>query len=94
MAHITPIQAFSLGADAIYLAKRDPPIAPDGKYDWQARNLSHVSTQGHSTVTNLVQQVEVLKKKLGSQRVNPAVVVRQLPPTRGTHSHTFAERLS
>jgi linoleate 10R-lipoxygenase len=74
---VTPLQVFSLGADAVYLERRDPPIAPDGKYDWQASHDSHVSTQGHSSITNLIQRVEDFKRK-GLIEPDPKLIVRVL----------------
>jgi linoleate 10R-lipoxygenase len=75
MAKITPIQGFSLGADLVHLAHRDPPIAPDGLYDWQAADDANTSTQGHSTVTNLVQRVEEFNKRGRNVDPDPKVVV-------------------
>jgi hypothetical protein len=78
MAKITPIQAFSLGADLVHLANRDLPIAPDGLYDWQAADDANTSTQGHSTVTNLVHIVEDSKKRKRNVDPDSKVVVSSL----------------
>jgi hypothetical protein len=59
MASITPIQAFSLGADAAYLSKRPLPAAPDGHYDWQNQADANTSPQAHSGVTNLLNTVNI-----------------------------------
>jgi linoleate 10R-lipoxygenase len=76
MPKIAPLQAFSLGADAAYLIRRDPPIAPDGQYDWQAGDDANTSSQGHSTVTNLVQKVDTFAKKSEGFKPDPKLVVR------------------
>jgi linoleate 10R-lipoxygenase len=78
MANITPIQVFSLGADLVHLANRDPPVAPDGLYDWQAGDDADISTQGHSTVTNLVHRVEDFKKRGRNVNPDPKVIVCRL----------------
>lgn len=70
---ITPIQAFSLGADAVYLAKRPPPTAPDGEYDWQVSQDANAAASGHSAVTNLISKVEQVKSK-GAIKPDPKVV--------------------
>ena len=57
MPNISPIQAFSLGADAAYLAKRPLPVAPDGHYDWQTGADANLSPEGHSGITNLINRV-------------------------------------
>jgi hypothetical protein len=57
MASITPIQGFSLGADAVYLSKRPLPIAPDGHYDWENQADANTSPQAHAGVTNLINTV-------------------------------------
>lgn len=57
MPSISPIQAFSLGADAAYLAKRPLPIAPDGHYDWEMSADARLKPENHSGVTNLIQKV-------------------------------------
>ncbi|KAF8579879.1 heme peroxidase [Ramaria rubella] len=70
---ITPIQAFSLGADAVYLSKRDPPTAPDGHYDWEVSEDTNASQSGHSAVTNLINRVETITSK-GAVKPDPKVV--------------------
>ena len=57
MANVSPIQAFSLVADASYLSKRPVPTAPDGYYDWQINSDPAEQREGHATVTNLVNEV-------------------------------------
>jgi linoleate 10R-lipoxygenase len=57
MPTISPIQAFTLGADAAYLAKRPLPIAPDGHYDWETSANANLSPEGHSGITNIINQV-------------------------------------
>ncbi len=60
-ASITPIQAFSLGADAVYLSKRPLPTAPDGHYDWENQADTSLSPQAHAGVTSLVNTVRFIK---------------------------------
>ncbi|KAJ6476780.1 heme peroxidase [Mycena vitilis] len=60
---ITPIQAFSLGADAVYLSKRPLPVAPDGEYDWENQADSKTSPQGHAGITNLLNTLENIESK-------------------------------
>jgi hypothetical protein len=57
MANVSPIQAFTLVADAAYLSKRPLPTAPDGYYDWQVTGGPTDKREGHSTITNLVNRV-------------------------------------
>lgn len=57
MPDISPIQAFTLGADAAYLASRPLPVAPDGRYDWEAGSDAGTGQEGHSSVTNLINEV-------------------------------------
>ncbi|KAJ7448053.1 heme peroxidase [Mycena latifolia] len=54
MAGIPPMQAFSLGADAVHLSKRPLPTAPDGHYDWENQSDPSSSPQSHAAVTNLL----------------------------------------
>ncbi|KAJ6583033.1 heme peroxidase [Mycena vulgaris] len=72
-ASITPIQAFSLGADAVFLSKRPLPVAPDGHYDWESRADSKTSPKGHSSVTNLLETIQDIKGK-GTITPDPHVV--------------------
>jgi hypothetical protein len=60
MANISPLQGFGLVADAAYLSKRPPPIAPDGYYDWQISSDPADQREGHAAVTNLVNRVSRL----------------------------------
>ncbi|KAF8878552.1 heme peroxidase [Infundibulicybe gibba] len=69
---ITPIQAFGLAADTVYLSKRPLPNAPDGRYDWQASSTS-LGTEGHSGITNLINKIETIKSK-GLVKPDPRVV--------------------
>ncbi|KAJ7133385.1 heme peroxidase [Mycena epipterygia] len=62
-ASITPIQAFSLGADAVFLSKRPLPVAPDGHYDWENQANANTSPKGHSGVTNLIKTMENIEAK-------------------------------
>ena len=57
MVGVTPIQAFELGADALYLSRRPLPRAPDGHYDWQTPADAGLSPENHSGVTNVIQEV-------------------------------------
>ena len=57
MADVSPVQAFTLAADASYLSKRPLPTAPDGYYDWQVSSDPAAKRHGHSTITNLVNRV-------------------------------------
>ncbi len=56
-ASITPLQVFDLGADLVYLAGRPLPTAPDGEYDWETSAQANSSPEGHSSVTNLLNEV-------------------------------------
>ncbi|KAJ7923789.1 heme peroxidase [Mycena leptocephala] len=73
MASITPIQGFSLGADAVYLSKRPLPIAPDGHYDWENQADANTSPQAHAGVTNLINTFENIESK-GAISPDPRVV--------------------
>ena len=64
MATVTPLQAFELGADAIYLSRRPLPTAPDGHYDWETPADAGLSPHNHSGVTNVLQEVCKVKLKL------------------------------
>jgi len=77
IAKIRPIQAFSLLADLIHLARRDPPIAQDGLYDWQARDDAYIGSgsQGHSSLTNIVNKAEEFAKR-ATLTPDPKVLVR------------------
>ncbi|KAL0061354.1 hypothetical protein AAF712_011812 [Marasmius tenuissimus] len=59
MASISPLQAFSLGADAVYLKARPLPTAPDGQYDTKisSQSAGPGATQEHSALTNVQNQV-------------------------------------
>ncbi|KAJ7174160.1 heme peroxidase [Mycena crocata] len=72
-ASITPIQAFTLGADAGYLSKRGLPVAPDGHYDWENQADPNASPQGHAGVTNLINTFESIEKK-GAISPDPRIV--------------------
>lgn len=63
MTGINPIQALTLGADAAYLSRRDPPTASDGHYDWQVDDDGVSSKKDHSIVTNVVGAATTLKGK-------------------------------
>ncbi|KAJ6487073.1 heme peroxidase [Mycena vitilis] len=73
MASISPIQAFSLGADAVYLSKRPLPVAPDGHYDWENQADANISPQGHAGVTNLINTLETIGSK-GAITPDPRIV--------------------
>ncbi|KAJ7078001.1 heme peroxidase [Mycena belliarum] len=73
MASITPIQAFSLGADAVYLSKRPPPVAPDGHYDWEDQADANTRPQAHAGVANLIKTMERIESK-GNIIPSPQVV--------------------
>ncbi|KAF9039702.1 heme peroxidase [Hymenopellis radicata] len=73
MASITPIQAFSLGADTVYLSKRPLPVAPDGHYDWENQADANTSPQAHAGVTNLINTVEHIESK-GAITPDPRIV--------------------
>jgi len=70
---VTPIQAFTLGADAAYLSKRPLPVAPDGHYDWQTSANANLSPEGHSGITNIISQVEAVKAK-GAVNPDPHII--------------------
>lgn len=57
MASITPIQAFELGSDSVYLSRRPLPTAPDGRYDWEAPADAGLNPNNHSGITNIIQEV-------------------------------------
>ncbi|EIM82504.1 heme peroxidase [Stereum hirsutum FP-91666 SS1] len=73
MASITPLQAFSLGADERYLSSRPLPISPDGHYDWQVGVDANMRPEGHSGVSNIIKRVKSQVDK-GFIRPNPAHV--------------------
>ena len=81
MASTNPIQILTLGADAAYLSRRDPPTAPDGHYDWQVSEDDGATKKGHSIITNLVGEATTLKGK-GVFVPNPKEVVCYSPPQR------------
>jgi linoleate 10R-lipoxygenase len=60
---VSPLQVLTLGADAAYLSRRDPPTAPDGQYDWQVSQQDGSAKDGHSAVTNFIGDVQSLKTK-------------------------------
>ena len=60
MASINPAEPLSMGVDAIYLSARPLPTAPTGCYDWQVSSNRAERRQGHSAVTNLINQVRPL----------------------------------
>jgi hypothetical protein len=74
MASVTPIQAFELGADALYLSKRPLPTAPDGHYDWETPADAGISPSNHSDVTNVIQELQTLKTKTSVDRPDPRIV--------------------
>ncbi|KAJ7058676.1 heme peroxidase [Mycena amicta] len=83
MASITPIQAFSLGADSIYLSKRRLPKAPDGHYDWENQADPDNSPQAHAGLTNLINSIETIESKgniIPDPRVVAAFVDQALNP--------------
>jgi linoleate 10R-lipoxygenase len=57
MASVSPLQAFELGADAIYLSGRPLPTAPDGYYDWETTADAGLSPSNHSGLSNVLQEV-------------------------------------
>ncbi|TFK61201.1 heme peroxidase [Pluteus cervinus] len=63
MPDISPLQVFSLGADAVYLADRPLPTAPDGHYDYEMTAEANTSPENHSGITNLINEVEAIKAK-------------------------------
>ncbi|KAL0059840.1 hypothetical protein AAF712_013377 [Marasmius tenuissimus] len=75
MASITPLKAFSLGADAVYLKARPPPTAPDGQYDIKVSSQSTGSgeSRGHSAVTNVIHRIQAQVSK-GPVSPDPRVV--------------------
>jgi hypothetical protein len=91
---ISPLQAFSLGADFVHLSKRGLPVAPDGEYDYENQANPGANPRAHSSVTNLIESVgfaeiwlsqrslTVLQleaiKPKGAVKPNPRVVVRRL----------------
>ncbi|KAF9257706.1 heme peroxidase [Marasmius fiardii PR-910] len=75
MATITPITAFTLGADAVYLKARPLPTAPDGQYDSQVSSQASGpgTTQEHSPLTNVINDVQSQISK-GPITADPTVV--------------------
>ncbi|RDB17409.1 Psi-producing oxygenase A [Hypsizygus marmoreus] len=63
MSDIGPVKALTIGSDAVHLARRPPPIAPTGYYDWQVSNDPASYRHGHSQVTNLVNRAQTLIAK-------------------------------
>ncbi|THV00228.1 heme peroxidase [Dendrothele bispora CBS 962.96] len=71
---ITPSTVLVLGADDVYLRSRDPPTAPDGRYDWEATSsFGGMQPEGHSGLTNLLTAVQKSKGS-GFTAPNPGVV--------------------
>jgi len=62
-ASTDPIQMLALGMDIGYLSRRDPPTAPDGHYDWQVSEDDGTTKNGHSLITNLIEEATTLKGK-------------------------------
>lgn len=60
MPHTSLIQKLSLSSNKRYLAKRDPPTAPDGLYDWQAGDDAEDNHEANSTFTNIVNTVNAI----------------------------------
>ncbi|TFK61373.1 heme peroxidase [Pluteus cervinus] len=56
-------QLFSQVLDATYLPKRPLPVAPDGRYDWQANSDGFLSPERHSGATNLFNKAEAHASK-------------------------------
>ncbi|KAF7326065.1 Heme peroxidase [Mycena kentingensis (nom. inval.)] len=82
-ANITPLQAFSLGADSIYLSRRRLPSSPDGHYDWENQADPDMSPQTHSGITNLVNSIETMKARgsiLPDAKAVSAVIQAALHP--------------
>lgn len=78
------MQKISFWSNKLHLSQRDLPIAPDGLYDWQAREDVDDSTEGSSFVTNVIKVVgTVIKKNRTAPR--PRHVVRRVPITLGLH---------
>ena len=73
-ASTDPIQMLALGIDMAYLSRRDPPTAPDGHYDWQVGDDGGATKNGHSIITNLIEEATTLKGK-GIFVPNPKEVV-------------------
>ena len=86
---IPPIEAFTLGADAAYLSSRPLPTAPDGHYDWESSPDANTRPEGHSSVTNLINQIETIKKK-GIDVPNLKLVVSRHSATK--HSLTWLQQ--
>nr|GAT46932.1 heme peroxidase [Mycena chlorophos] len=83
MSTLTPLDAFEIGSDSIYLSRRGLPKAPDGHYDWENREDPEHSPQGHAGVTNLLNTMETLKSKgniVPSPRVVAAFVQQAMHP--------------
>ncbi|KAL0577572.1 hypothetical protein V5O48_004403 [Marasmius crinis-equi] len=75
MASISPLQAFSLGADAMYLKSRPPPTAPDGQYDSKISSQSGGpgATQDHSALSNAINNLKTQASK-GPLNPDPKLV--------------------
>ncbi|THV00227.1 heme peroxidase [Dendrothele bispora CBS 962.96] len=59
---ITPSTVLSLVADDIYLRSRDPPTAPDGRYDWETNAAySGMRPEGHAGLSNLLGAIQKSK---------------------------------
>ncbi|KAJ6549816.1 heme peroxidase [Mycena capillaripes] len=75
MTSIPPLQAISLGADTIDSLRRRLPVAPDGQYDWELQADSSESLQGHSSVTNLINDVSsAIPTSSGTVKPDPHVL--------------------
>ncbi len=60
-------QLFSQVLDATYLPQRPLPVAPDGRYDWQATADGFLSPERHSGATNIFNKVAPLYTMNGCQ---------------------------
>jgi len=60
---LSAIQAISFRSNKLHLSQRDPPIAPDGLYDWQAGEDVDDSPKANSFLTNILRVVEAIVKK-------------------------------
>jgi linoleate 10R-lipoxygenase len=60
---LSVIQDISFRSDKLHLSQRDPPIAPDGLYDWQAGEDVDDSPEANSFLTNVFRVVGMITKK-------------------------------
>jgi linoleate 10R-lipoxygenase len=78
MQKVSGIEKISFWSNKLHLSHRDPPIAPDGLYDWQAGEDVDDSPEADSFLTNIFREVGTVIKK-NRNAPHPRHVVRRIP---------------